>query len=258
MIPIADLHCHLLAGMDDGPRTEDDALAMCRIAYEEGTRLVASLAHQNEHYAAVTPDGIREAAGRLAEKLREQQIALTVFATAEIMLQPDLEARWRRGELLSVADRSQFLLLEMPDGFFVDARAVVQGLRQAGVRVLLAHPERHEELLYEDGRVEELIAAGCLVQVSSRSISQPKDRREERALRNWVKRGIVHVLGSDGHSCHRRPPHVAAAYHRMVQWGGSTVADRICSTNGMAILHGLPLQVPQPEPQRNWWPPKFW
>ena len=46
MIPLVDMHCHLFAEMDDGPRSWDDALTMCRIAHEEGTQLVAATAHQ--------------------------------------------------------------------------------------------------------------------------------------------------------------------------------------------------------------------
>ena len=40
-------------------------------------------------------------------------------------------------------------------------------MRKEGLRIILAHPERHEELLHEPGTIEELIAAGCLVQVSA-------------------------------------------------------------------------------------------
>ena len=55
MTPIADTHVHLLAGLDDGPRTWDDALAMCRLLCAEGVGRVAALAHQNERWNQVTP-----------------------------------------------------------------------------------------------------------------------------------------------------------------------------------------------------------
>src|SRR3954469_23638639 len=100
MLPLVDIHCHLLAGLDDGPRTADEALEMCRIASAEGTRLVAALAHQNERWAAVTPDVIRSAVGQLAASLREAKIELTVFPCAEVMAHPDLEAMWADGKFL--------------------------------------------------------------------------------------------------------------------------------------------------------------
>src|SRR5262249_58807988 len=71
MIPLVDMHCHLLAGLDDGPRTEDDAVAMCRLAGAEGVRWMAATAHQNECYPAVTPDAIRAATARLRQRLAD-------------------------------------------------------------------------------------------------------------------------------------------------------------------------------------------
>src|SRR5688500_1282776 len=119
MLPLVDIHCHLLAGLDDGPRTEDEALEMCRIAHADGTRIIAAGAHQNERYPAVTPDRIREAAGRLSERLRANNIDLTIFPCAEVEAHPYIDVAWREDKLLSVADRRQYLLLEMPHGLFV-------------------------------------------------------------------------------------------------------------------------------------------
>ena len=151
MIPLADLHCHLLAGLDDGPRTVDEALAMCRLAYEEGTRLVAALAHQSERWSKVTPEVIRQGVRQLAQNLEQAQLPLAVYPAAEVMASPDLEALWAAGQLLSVADRKRFLVVEMPRHLFVDLVPTVRHLCQAGVRVILTHPEQHPELLHDSG-----------------------------------------------------------------------------------------------------------
>jgi protein-tyrosine phosphatase len=252
MIPLVDLHVHLLAGLDDGPRTLDEALAMCRAAAEEGVRMAAATAHQNDRYPAVTPERIREATRELAAALAAEGLGTTVFPCAEVMAFPDMEAAWRDGSLLSVADRSQYILVEMPHGVFVDLSRTAAGLVAAGVRPILAHPERNEEWLHDAGRIEAMIEAGCLVQVSSGSVTKPRSRADARALRSWFRRGIVHLLGSDGHSVRRRPPRVAEAYDQISRWAGSAVADRVCSTNGLMVLSGLPLRVPQPAPRKAW------
>jgi hypothetical protein len=51
---------------------------------------------------------------------------------------------------------------------------------------------------------------------------------------------------------------MADAYRQIVAWAGNRVADRVASTNGMAVLQGLPLQVPPPEPRRNRWVGMLW
>lgn len=258
MIPLVDLHCHLLAGMDDGPRTKEDALAMCRLAYAEGTRMVAALAHQNEQWCEVTPNRIREAVRLLAQQLRDEGTGLTVFPTAEVMVHTDIEAYWTDGRLLSIADRGQYLLVELPHGLFVDLTDMTQNLVQMGIRPVLAHPERQPELLEEPQRIERLVRAGCLVQVSSGSITDPPNRQFWQDLKDWLKRGLVHFLGSDGHSLNRRPPKMADAYKQIVRTVGASMADRICYTNGMAVLQGLPLRIAPFEPRRRHWFSKLW
>ena len=258
MIPLVDMHVHLLAGLDDGPRSREDAVAMCRILHAEGVQMAAATAHQNEHWPAVTPDRIREAVGLLRQDLAAAGLPLTVFPCAEVMADPDTPEAWAAGELLSVGDHGQYMLLEMPHGTFVDLRPTAERLIAAGVRPILAHPERNPEFLEDTAPLEDMVRAGCLVQVSSGSVTDPPGAAAEKALTAWFRRGLVHLLGSDGHSPRRRAPRMAAAYERIRRWAGGGVADRVCSTHGMAILHGLPLRVPDFEARRVGWLPRLW
>ena len=70
--------------------------------------------------------------------------------------------------------------------------------------------------------------------------------------------GIIHLLGSDGHSTQRRPPHLADAYRQVSRWAGPAAADRVGSILGAAILQGLPLRVPPPQPPAKRWLPRIW
>jgi protein-tyrosine phosphatase len=258
MIPLADMHCHLLAGLDDGPRTADEAWEMCRLAHAEGTRMVVALAHQNPRYRDNSPDRIRGAVKDLAKRLHGADISLSVFPGAEVMVHPEIEESWLEGRLLSIGGRGRYVLLEMPHNLCVDVRRIAGTLRSHGVRVILAHPEREEELLHDDGRIEALIRCGCIVQVSSGSITEPRNRRDAAALKNWARRGVIHLLGSDGHRPEKRPPRMAEAYQRLVRWIGAGKADRICSTHGMAILQGLPLRLPEVRARSVSWFARLW
>lgn len=252
MTDMADLHCHLLAGLDDGPRAWDDALAMCRMLAEQGVRHVAALAHQCERWN-VQAGAIRSKAAELRRRLEEESIALAVYPAAEVMAVPDLPAAWVAGRLVSLGDHGRFLLVEMPHGLFVDLRPAVRRLGQMGVRVVLAHAEQYPELLHEPGTVEELIRLGCLVQISSRSVTDPESKEKARALRSWLRRGCVHFLGSDGHSPRKRQPLMAAAQRQIREWAGEAVARQVCSDNGQRVLTNQPLVVAPPRAERRWW-----
>jgi len=253
MIPLVDTHCHLIAGVDDGPESVDDAVAMCRMAWDEGTRVMAATAHLNEQWPRSTPQAIREGTTRLRAELTASGLAMTVYPCAEVMLQPDIDVLWQRAELMGMADRRRYLLVEWPCGIFFDIRGLVRCLAALDLRLVLAHPERHPEMLHEPGTIEELIELGCVVQVSAESLASTVSRRDTRALRSWFERGIVHLLGSDGHSTIRRPPLMADAYRQIAAWVGETAADRICGVNGLAVLEGTALHLPKPRPPAKSW-----
>lgn len=231
---------------------------MCRLAAREGTRMAAAVAHQCELFPGVTPDRIRGSLDLLRARLSDECIDLEVHPAGEIMACPDLVSRWQRGDLVSLADQKRHLLVEMPHRLFVDLRPIAEELAAQGMSIVLAHPERTEEFLFDHGRIEGLIERGCLVQVNAGSVTDPPNGRFQKALREWFRRGVVHVLGSDGHSPNRRPPRLAAAVEQVRRWAGATAADRISNTLGRMILRGIPVRVALPLPVvRRWWA-SFW
>lgn len=253
MIPLADTHVHLLAGLDDGPPTQDVALAMCRMLMDEGARHATALAHQNDDYPTNTPNRLRTAAAALAEELAVRRLPLSVYPTAEVMLSPTTVEDWKDGRLLSVGDRGQWLLVEMPHRAFLDAVPVAAALRPLGVRLIIAHAERYPELLDDPGLTARWIAAGCLIQVTARALAQPWDPATERALKVWAEGGFVHLIGSDGHGIDRRRPVLYEGFRRLVKWVGPAAADRIAGLWGVAVLQGLPVNVPPPNPPTRSW-----
>ena len=88
--PLADTHIHLLAGLDDGPRTPDDAIAMCRKAHEQGVRHSIALAHQNDVYPENTPQRIQQAFAKLVADLRAADIPHDVVVGSEVMVRTDV------------------------------------------------------------------------------------------------------------------------------------------------------------------------
>ncbi len=259
MLPLVDMHCHLVAGVDDGPRRLEDAVAMCRISLAEGVGAVHGLAHQNDSYPDVTPEIIRSGIVELNHAIRNEELPLLIAPGAEVMVQPAMANFLEKDYFLSIADRRQYLFIEMPHGMFIDLRDCIMSMAQYGLRPILAHPEQVPELLFEPRQAEALLELGCLFQVSSANVVQAQSSRATRALREWFRRRMVHVLGSDGHSPHRRPPLMREAYMTIANWVGEAEADRICSINGMAILQGLPLKLP-PVQRQSWrqWLPSFW
>jgi protein-tyrosine phosphatase len=253
MIHFADTHVHLLAGLDDGPPTEDVALAMCRMLVAEGAGYATALAHQNSGYPENTADHLRAASAALAAMLAEKKIPLSVHPTGEVMLSPTTLDDWRSGLLLSVGDHRQWLLVEMPHGAFVDVLPLAEALKPEGVRLIIAHAERYEPLLDDLALCAKWIEAGCLLQVTARALAEPWEPGFELALQRWAKGGFIHLLGSDGHGIDHRRPLLAAGFGRLAKWIGRSRAAQIAGVWGRAVLEGKPVTVPRPRPEGRSW-----
>jgi protein-tyrosine phosphatase len=253
MLPLIDTHVHLFAGRDDGPSDADTALAMCRMLVAEGAAGAIAVAHQNDHYPANTAAGLRAAGDGLAAELRAEKIPLAVAPAGEILFGPDLADRVAAGHFLTVADRGQFILVEPPHELFLDPRPVAAAVRPAGLRLIIAHAERFPELLHDPGLADELIGMGCLIQVTAHALAEPASAADERALKAWVTRGFVHLLGSDGHGLDRRPPRLRAGYETIRRWADQATADRIGCIWASAVLEGRPVNPPRPQPARPSW-----
>jgi len=252
MVPLADTHVHLLAGCDDGPRTIEEAVAMCRMLVAEGARSATALAHQHPNFPDNTPDALRAAAASLADTLKAAGIPLAVYPSAEILLNENLVADWQAGRLLSLADRGKWLLVEMPGGQFVDLRPLAAALAPMGVRLVLAHAERYDPLMEDAALTELFVAAGCLLQVTASALADPPPGHQP-ILKQWAKAGMIHLLGSDGHNLERRPPRLRAGFQVLAKWVGTSAAERIGGIWGSAVLQGLAVNAPPPRrPKASW------
>lgn len=252
MLPLADTHVHLLAGLDDGPETVDEAVAMCRFLVEEGVQHATALAHQNPHFPENLPERMLPVAAELQARLREEQIPLTVYPTGEIMLGPQTTADWFNGHLLSYGNSKSYLLVEQPHSTFLDLHPLASVLQSQGVRIVIAHAERYGPLVEDSAYVESLIAVGCLVQVTADALLYPHNVRQEKAVKDWAKRGMIHLLGSDGHGLDWREPRMKEGFETILSWIGEPAAEQIAQW-GVAVLQGQPVTAPKPTPKPlNW------
>lgn len=250
MLPPIDTHIHLLAGLDDGPRDSAEALDLARMLVRDGVRMAAALAHQNDHYPENTADRLRSATADLRAALAQNNIPLTVYPTGEVMLTPDLVERYDAGLLLTLADKGKFLLVEMPHTLFVDIAPIAAGLRQRGVRLVIAHAERYPELMNDGPLVEQWISLGCLIQITASEYADPT-MADPRVLADWTRRGIVHMLGTDGHRRDLRPPRMKAGVEALRADFGPGIGDRVGHLWASSILAGRPVNTPAPLPRKK-------
>lgn len=235
---VIDLHCHVLSGVDDGPTTLTESIALCRAAGRDGTRTLVATPHINWDYPQVTPAVIHEKVAELNGALRGEALELTVRTGAEVALSRAGELSDRDLRLLCLGG-GPYLLLELPwTSAGAGALNAMRALAHRGFRIVVAHPERSPMLQRDAGVVQELVNSGVLYCLDAGSLSRHAERRTRSAAWKLLAAGLAHVVASDCHDPIRRPPELGSALAR----AGLTVAeiDHLAHAAPEAILNGEP------------------
>jgi protein-tyrosine phosphatase len=237
-----DLHCHILPGIDDGAKTLEEAVEMCRMAAAEGCHAMIATPHQRR---GAWWNGDRESILGLA---RDLQAALgpelRVLVGGEVHVDSELLAEVERlpgGGILALAG-SRYLLIEFDSqGRAGEAIHLVHELVVAGWRPVVAHPELIPWLAGDLDLVKRLAALGALMQVTAMSVTGDFGRGPMAETHSLIEEGLVHFVASDCHGVQRRPPGLRRAYQTIAGRWGAEVAKRLVSDNPRAVVQNRPL-----------------
>ena len=129
----ADIHFHLLHGVDDGPETLADSVALARAAVADGTRTVVCTPHVRTDFVT-EPLDVVELVRELREALAHAGVPLELRCGGE--LGHDLAGTLSQPQLEAIAQGpagNRWLLVEAPfDGLTGDFRAATAELRERG------------------------------------------------------------------------------------------------------------------------------
>jgi protein-tyrosine phosphatase len=242
-----DIHTHVLWGLDDGPRTVDESIALCRALVEQGVSAVAATCHQRGVFARNEPPIIRQRAAELQEILLSENVPLAIRPSAEWMIDAQTAERLDSllPTLLTLADRQKHALLEFPFQLPSYLPMVLQSLAEHGLVGVLAHIEKYHQLLANSARVEALVNEGFIMQINADSIAGKFGPGVMNGCRRLIQRGLVHLVASDAHSADRRPPMLKVAYENVLRWAGNETATLLFKQNPRAIFHGSEVARPK-------------
>lgn len=247
-----DFHCHILPGVDDGAPSLEEALVMARLAIEDGTGTIVATPHALASRYNPSPNAVAEAFDRLSAALEENQIPLRLHRAAEVYFVPDLLARVEARPSLTVNGERKYLLTELPFvGYPTFVAEVCFDLLLHGIVPIIAHPERSQHLQQHPHLLYELVSQGVMAQVNAGSLLGYFGPEVQGAAMLFLRHRLIHVLGSDGHDSHRRPPLLGQAVLAVAQVCGEEYAHNVAAFWPSKILAGDYVQVAEPEPIKH-------
>jgi protein-tyrosine phosphatase len=249
---VIDMHSHVLAGIDDGPRSTEGSLELLRAAAAAGITTLMATPHVSSRYRNDTAT-IAAAAAELesARGEREARVEVRVGAEVAVTRVAELEPEELAG--LCLGD-GPWLLVEPPfSGMLGGIDATIAGLHRLGHRVLLAHPERCPAFHRDPALLESLIDAGVLASLTSGSLVGRFGSQARRLALGLLDAGLAHNVASDAHDAVHRPPSIAA---ELAETGRAGLEDWLTREVPAAILGGAaiprrPASATPPRPSRR-------
>lgn len=225
-----DLHCHILPGVDDGARTLADALDLVRAAVASGITGAVATPHV---YPGVWDNGQANlvlALRALQNAIAANDLDFKVVLGAEVRLHPDAMARLaaRRLPLIGRYQGYEVALIELPDGSIPPGSfEACEGLIAAGIRPLIAHPERNKGVMRDPTRILPFVEAGCLLQLTAASVIGQFGEQALACAHELLALGVVTCVATDAHNLRSRPPRMREARDALARLYGEGMAHRL-------------------------------
>ena len=232
-----DTHLHILPGVDDGPETVQEALALARVLAQEGIHTAVATPHYNDEFPLRSAAEIRERVNYLQQELDRHHIPLRLFAGHEALIKPGLVEDIQSGRLATL-NGSRYLLLELWSSTWLsETERVIFELRAIGIVPIIAHPERYRAIQQDLHRLTALLQRGALAQLMAGSLVGMLGNTVRHTAENLLRNGLIHCIASDAHALHKRPPGVVQGLHRARQLLGQGPVYRMIESVPAAFVN---------------------
>lgn len=195
----ADMHSHLIPGIDDGSKSIDDSLLMIRRFKELGYKKIVTTPHIMADYYKNTSDIILRGLDNVRNALVKENIDMEIEAAAEYNLDDGLEEKIKKRDILTFGDN--YVLFELPFGMEPpNMQEIIFELQTKGYKPVLAHPERYMFWYKNFEKYHELKDRGVILQLNLLSLAGVYSPEIQKVAERMVDEDLVQFVGSD---CHR-------------------------------------------------------
>ena len=235
---MVDIHSHILPEVDDGSKSWETSVAMCRMAAADGITHQVATPHANDryHYDRIYLQGlVAHLQGLVGD-------ALTLSLGCDFHLSYDnLQDVLANPGRYAIAG-TRYMLVELSN-YSVPAQTTDCFLKlgDCGMTAVITHPERNPILRESPQRVVEWAEQGCVIQMTGSALTGFWGERVRRVALWLLEHKAVHVLATDAHDTEKRIPILSTGRDAAAEICGEEVAEALVEGNPRAIINSLPL-----------------
>lgn len=212
-----DFHNHVLAEVDDGPKSLDESISMLRTAKEQGvTEVVQTVHFQHPKMEGKNVDYqyLKNKLEELQVKVYKKKLNIKLHLAAEVFYLPNL-LQISKNPLVTIGN-GKYMLIEFSTNIFPSGfEKQFYDLQLSGINPVVAHPERYRFVQKDIDILNTWIDRGYIIQLDAGSLIGQFGRRIQDISAEILNRGMLHLIGSDAHNERKRNFCIAEAYKKI-------------------------------------------
>lgn len=229
-----DIHCHLLYGVDDGPKERELSIAMLERAHKQGVTHIIVTPHYRRGMFKFDGEKVLERIEELQPYA--QRLGICLYPGTEIHVNGDLIQYLEEGKVFSL-NGTEYVLTEYEySSDYSYIFKMTHELLRHGYIPIIAHAERYECLLNEPHRLDELKEIGGLIQCNAAAVIGEDGFKAKQFCKKALKNGWVDFVASDSHDKKFRACFLKDAYRYITSHLGENLAYRVTVKNPEKIL----------------------
>lgn len=232
-----DIHNHILFDIDDGAKTIESSVQMCRDAYENGIEHIVLTPHFVKF--SEIEDFVEERDNRIFElrnMLNAEKIPVKLYKGAELYLSDGIFTADNLDEL--TLGNSRYILCEFPMGPFNINAALewVDELIDREYVPVIAHPERYREFHRNLFVIDELLDRDVVFQVNLDSVIGLNGRSAQGMSVDMLERGFAKLIGTDAHHPIYRHNKIKEKFEDLPDEITKEIIEKCMKTNPKRVL----------------------
>lgn len=229
-----DTHCHLLYGVDDGPKKIEESIAMLKEAASQGITDIILTPHYRRRMFQFDKSLVlrnKESLDQYAD-----EFGIRLHLGTEFHVNGDILEYLEKGRCLTLADSDYVLTEYAYDTEYSYIFKMTQELIRYGYVPVIAHVERYRCLVQKPSHLEVLKEIGGVIQVNANAIIGQEGWKTKQYCKKILKKGWVDIVASDSHGIRTRVCNMEKCYSYLCRKYGEKLANRLMIKNPGNII----------------------
>ncbi|WP_244535706.1 tyrosine-protein phosphatase [Lentibacillus halodurans] len=194
------MHCHILPGLDDGPKLLKETIAMAKTAASQGIVTIIATPHHNNGRYINEKVHLVGATDFMNAELEQLRIPVEILPGQEIHMYEEMVNDLEHGILLPLNQSTKYVLIDLQDRFLPPfTLRLLFDLQIAGYIPVIAHPERNNGVISNPDILYDMVKNGALVQADASSIVGGNGKKARKLTREMLDANLVHFIASNAH-----------------------------------------------------------